>query len=157
MENIGNTSRRENKVVRHYLQQLASGFEWKIPLSILGTVIAFVEGFYGAVMWGFLGLYLLDLASGILKSKMNHVPITSKRLRESVTKLAAYMVAITALIIASKFEESFVAVVAIFYYYCMFTEIKSIFENVEEMGVKIPFFIKKKVKDQLDDIEDKEN
>lgn len=140
--------------VRYYVHQLATGFEWKMVLSVLGTVIASLDGFYSDLLWWFLALFTLDLISGLMKSKKNNVPITSKRLRESVTKLGAYMVLITALIIASRFETSFVPVVTCAYYYFLFTELKSIFENVEEMGVKLPGFLKQKVDSKLEEFED---
>ncbi|MOA38125.1 Holin family protein [compost metagenome] len=52
------------------------------------------------------------------------------------------MFLITALIIASKYETAFVPVVKGVYIYFMLTEFKSIIENVEEMGVKVPQVIK---------------
>lgn len=132
--------------VRHYVEQLVVGFEWKIAFSIVGAFISTFGHFYGSIMWGFLGLFCLDLVSGIMKSKLQDIPISSKRLRASVTKLAAYMTLITALIITSKFEASFVPVVTVTYYYFIFTELTSIVENVEEMGVKVPSFLKGKIR-----------
>jgi toxin secretion/phage lysis holin len=131
--------------VRHYLDQLATGFEYKIVFSLLGAIISVMGEFYGELVWGFLSLFSLDFLTGIWKSKKNGIPISSRRLRDSVTKLGAYMVLITALIIASKFENSFVPVVTVTYYYFIFTELKSIIENVEELGVPIPEFLKGKV------------
>lgn len=143
--------------VRHYVEQLATGFEHKIVLSVIGAVIAKIEGFYGDLVWGFLILFCLDLISGIWKSKKNGIPISSKRLRDSVTKLGAYMVLVTALIVASKFENSFVPVVTVTYYYFIFTELKSIIENVEEMGVKIPSFLKGKVNHKVEEYDTDES
>jgi phage-related holin len=137
--------------MRHYLEQLASGFEYKIVLSIIGAVIAKIEGFYGELVWGFLALFCLDLISGIWKSKKKGVPISSRRLRDSVNKLGAYMVLITSLIIASKYEQSFLPVVTVTYYYFIFTELKSIIENVEEMGVKIPSYLRGEVNSRVED------
>lgn len=134
---------------KHYVFQLATGFEMKMLLSIAGTIVAFVEGFYSQMVWGFLLLFALDFISGIMKSIKNGVPITSKRLRESVTKLGAYMILITALIIASKFEQSFVPIVTVTYYYFMFTELKSIVENAEALGVKISPLLKHKVDEKV--------
>ena len=146
------TERGGGNTVRHYIEQLGAGFEWKMVLSIMGSVVAMLEGFYGELMWGFLALFALDLLTGIMKSRHLGVPITSKRLRESVTKLGAYMVLVTALIITSKFENSFVPIVTVAYYYFMFTELKSIFENVEEMGVKVPPGIKGSIISRLDEL-----
>jgi toxin secretion/phage lysis holin len=143
--------------VRHYIEQLATNFEYKIVLSILGAVVAKLEGFYGQLMWGFLILFCLDFISGIWKSKKKGIPISSRRLRDSVTKLGAYMVLITALIVASKFENSFVPVVTVVYYYFIFTELKSIIENVEEMGVKVPSFLKGKVDFKLEEYDNDES
>lgn len=149
-------NRKENRkggggTVKHYMEQLAVGFEWKLSLSIVGTFIAEIEGFYGELMWGFLALFVLDLITGILKSKHKGIPISSKRLRESVTKLGAYMVLLTALIITSKYENSFALVVTGAYYYFMFTELKSILENVEEIGVNVPKFLSGKVNFKIEE------
>lgn len=135
---------------RHYVEQLLMGFEWKMLFSIAGTIVAYIEGFYGQLMWGFLGLFVMDFISGIMKSRKNGVPITSKRLRESVTKLGAYMILITSLIIASKYEQSFVPIVTVTYYYFIFTELKSILENVEELGLKVPPMLNQRVQDTID-------
>jgi phage-related holin len=124
--------------VKHYLNELMVGFEYKAVLSFIGVVIAEFEGFYSKLVWGFLALFVLDLLSGIMKSKKLGIPISSRRLRDSVTKLGAYMVLITALIIAGNFEPDFKPVVMGAYYYFMFTELKSIFENAEEMGLPLP-------------------
>jgi phage-related holin len=67
------------------------------------------------------------------------------------------MVLITALIVASKFENSFVPVVTVVYYYFIFTELKSIIENVEEMGVKVPSFLKGKVDFKLEEYDNDES
>lgn len=141
--------------MRHYLEELATGFQYKITLSVIGAVIAKLEGFYGQLLWGFLALFCLDLFSGIMKSKKNGIPISSRRLRDSVTKLGAYMVLITALIIAGKYEPSFEPVVTVTYWYFMFTELKSIIENAEEMGAKVPTFVKEKVLSKLGESENK--
>jgi phage-related holin len=55
-------------------------------------------------------------------------------------------------------ETQFVPVVTLAYYYFIFTEFKSIIENVEEMGLKVPGFLKSKVDEQIpkDDTEEKE-
>lgn len=137
--------------MRHYMVQWASGFEWKILLSMIGTVISVIQGFYGEIMWGFIALFLIDLTTGLLKSKYKGVPITSRKLRASVTKLGAYMLLITALIVTSRYEQSFLPIVTVTYYYFMFTELKSIFENVEEMGVKLPRSLFSKVNTFLDE------
>lgn len=133
----------------HYTEQLAMGFEWKIVLSVIGTIISYLEGFYGELVWGFLFLFALDFISGIMKSRSNGIPISSKRLRESVTKLGAYMVLITALIVASKYEHSFVPIVTVMYYYFIFTELKSVIENVEAMGVNISPLLKGKIDETI--------
>ncbi len=153
MEHIQQHHQGGEGTLKHYIAQLANGFEWKIIFSICGTLVSYIEGFYGSLLWGFLGLFALDLISGICKSKKNGIPISSKKLRESVTKLGAYMVLITALIIASKFETSFVPIVTVTYYYFIFTELKSILENVEEMGVPIPPILRSKVLDKLEEID----
>ncbi len=139
--------------VRHYLAQLATGFEYKFTMSAIGAVLSLISGFYGSLLWGFLALFTLDLLTGIMKSFKNGVPISSKRLRDSVTKLGAYMVLITALIIASKYENSFVPIVTVAYYYFIFTELKSIIENAREMGVKIPNFLSHRVDSKIQDLE----
>jgi toxin secretion/phage lysis holin len=142
--------------MRHYFEQLASGFEYKIVLSIIGAIIAKIEGFYGELVWGFLALFCLDLVSGIWKSKKKGIPISSRRLRDSVSKLGAYMVLMTALIVASKYEPSFLPIVTVTYYYFMFTELKSIIENVEEIGVKIPKFLRQEVNSKVEDSENED-
>lgn len=135
--------------VKHYVGQMAVAYEWKLGLSAIGTIIAYVEGFYGSLVWAFLALFLIDLVTGIMKSKHNGIPITSKRLRSSVNKLGAYMLLITALIITSKAEPAFMPIVTGAYYYFLFVEFKSIIENVEEMGVTIPQFVKSFVNNKL--------
>lgn len=125
-------------MLKHYASTLVEGFEWKSVLSILGSAIALIEGFYGGLLWGFLILFVLDLLSGILKSHFKGIAITSKRLRDSVVKLGGYMILMTTLIVLSKYQSDIVPVIAWTYYYFMFTEAKSILENVQEMGVKFP-------------------
>jgi phage-related holin len=135
--------------VKHYLQQLTVGFEHKVTLSVFGVIISGITGFYGDLLWGFLALFVLDLISGILKAKKKGEKISSRRLRDSVTKLGAYMVLITALIITGRYQPEFQPVITGAYCYFMFTELKSIFENVEEMGLRLPsavsFIIKSKI------------
>ncbi|MNI29036.1 Holin family protein [compost metagenome] len=128
--------------MRHHLAHLVDGYAWKIPLSILGAVITAIEGFYGTLIWLFWFAFCMDLLTGILKSHKNHVPITSKRLRDSVYKLAGYMILITTLIVLSRYQAEVVPLVTWTYYFFIFTEIKSIFENVKEMGVNLPKFLK---------------
>jgi toxin secretion/phage lysis holin len=141
MEYTVDQKRGGEGTVKHYMVQLADGFEWKILSSIGISIVTWVSGFYGDLLWAFLGLFALDLVSGIMKSKYNGIPIVSKKLRASVTKLGAYMVLVTSLIIAGKFEPAFVHITSVCYYYYCFTELKSILENVGEMGVKIPSFL----------------
>lgn len=124
--------------VKHYFNELMVGFEYKSILSMFGATATAITGFYSDLIWGFIALFALDLVSGVLKSKKKGIPISSRKLRDSVTKLGAYMVLITALIIAGHYEPQFRAVVTGAYYYFMFTELKSIFENVEEMGLRLP-------------------
>jgi toxin secretion/phage lysis holin len=141
--------KRKEGTMGHYVMKAFEGFEWKILASVFGTVVAYIEGFYTELIWSFLALFTLDLITGIMKSKRNGIPISSKRLRDSVSKLGAYIILITALIIASKMETQFVPVVTLAYYYFIFTEFKSIIENVEEMGLKVPGFLKSKVDEQI--------
>lgn len=148
--------RKEGRSMRHYISQAMEGFGWKAVASVGGAVISALGHFYTPLVWGFLAMFLLDLASGILKSYKKGIPITSKRLRDSVSKLAGYMILITALIIASKYREAFVPVVSWSYYFFMFTEFKSIIENVQEMGVKVPKAAKKLVDSEVEE-EDKKD
>lgn len=131
--------------LKHYIQQTIWGVEWKLPLSVLGTLVASIEGFYGGVIWIFLTIFSLDFISGLLKSAHKGVPITSRGFRDSVTKLGAYMVLITSLLIASSLEPALKPIVTITYYYFIFTELKSIKENVEEMGIELPTVIGRKI------------
>ena len=140
--------------MKHYVYQLASGFEMKALCSIVAAIVTKMEGFYGELLWGFLALFGLDLITGIVKSIKNGVPISSRRLRDSVTKLGAYMILLTALIVTSKYEASFQPIVAVTYYYFIFTEFKSILENVEEMGVKLPPVLKSKVQQQVEEVKE---
>lgn len=143
-------------MLKHYLSTIADDFSSKIIISLFVTILTYVTGFYGAIIWGFLGIFMLDLLTGIMKSIYKGVKICSKRLRDSVVKLGSYMVLITSLIIASKFETSFAPVVTLAYYYFMFTELKSIVENVQEMGVKIPNFINNSIDDKLEQYEEED-
>lgn len=153
MEYIQNNSKGGVGTLKHYVEQTLLGFEYKIVFSIIATTLSVIEGFYSKLLWGFLLFFMLDLLTGIMKSVKNEVPISSKRLRDSVTKLGAYMVLITSLIIASRYENSFAPIVTVAYYYFMFTELKSIAENVQEMGVKIPRFLMNKIDSKIDDID----
>lgn len=137
--------------VRHYLNELMVGFEYKAILSMFGATVTTITGFYTDLIWGFIALFTLDLVSGILKSRKNGIPISSRKLRDSVNKLGAYMVLITALIIAGHYEPEFKAVVMGAYYYFMFTELKSIFENVEEMGLRLPSAISSLIRAKIID------
>ena len=150
MEDVYRNEAGGEGLVKYYVAQLAHGFEWKAIISILGATISVVEGFYGTILWAFLALFCLDLLTGILKSLLRGVAITSKRLRDSVVKLGGYMVLITALIITSKFETSFVAIATTAYYYFIFTELKSILENVGEMGVKVPQFLRAEIDQRVE-------
>lgn len=133
----------------HYLEKLVQGSEYKFVLSILFTIITLVEGFYGTLLWWLLALLVIDSVSGVWRSVSSGEKITSKRLRSSVTKAGAYMLLITTLIIAGRVEPTFIPLVTVAYYYCMFTEVKSIFENIEGMGIKIPLSIFSRVEDIL--------
>ena len=147
----GNVAEGGVDKVKHYLDQLASGFSWKMVLSLLGTLVCSLENFYSSLLWWFLSLFILDLLTGILKSKKAGKTVSSKRLRDSVYKLAAYMVLLTSVIVASKVENAFASIIPITYYYYMFTELKSIVENVELMGVPVPGCISMKVKHLVDE------
>lgn len=153
MQTVVGHGRAGEGTLKYYAEKLVIGMEWKLPLSVVGTLVSMMEGFYSPMLWGFLSLFILDLISGIWKSKKLGVAITSKRLRSSVNKLGGYMVLITSLLIASKYETSLVPFVTCTYYYFMFTEFKSIIENVQEMGVRVPYFLKSKVSDKIDDID----
>jgi len=131
--------------VKYYIAKSFDGFSWKFGLSLLLSAITWIEGFYGAILWVFIGMFALDLLSGILRSRHQGIPISSHRLRYSVTKLGAYMILITALLFASSIETSFVPIVTVVYYYCIFTEFKSIVENVSAMGVKVPALLSGKI------------
>lgn len=150
--------------VKYYTAQLADGFQWKSILSMLCTFIYMMGDFYGKMLWWFLALVVLDSITGILKSKHKGIPISSRRLRQAVNKLCAYMVLLTSLIVTSKVEPAFTPVVTASYYYFCFTEMKSILENVEEMGVHLPEFISVLIKskglaphDESDHSEDNNN
>ena len=49
------------------------------------------------------------------------------------------------------YEDSFALVVTGAYYYFMFTELKSILENVEEMGVNVPKFLSGKINFKIEE------
>lgn len=142
------------KKVKHYLEQLADGFVWKVILSLIGLVICELEGFYTSLLWGFLGMFVLDFITGVLKSRKRGIAFSSRRLRDSVYKLAAYMVLLTAVICVGRSkgvpEASFSSLVPLLYYYYIFTEFKSILENVEALGVKVPGFISVRVDNSIE-------
>lgn len=140
--------------MRYYLGQLVADFRIKAVFSTILSIISVIENFYGEMLWGFLTLFVLDFITGIMKSKAKNIPISSRRLRSSVTKLGAYMILLTAVIVTSKFEPTFVPLIALLYYYYMFTEFKSILENVSELGLPQLNFLKKKVSKKLEEIED---
>lgn len=141
--------------MRYYFGQLLTDFHTKMILSSIGAIISVIENFYGEMLWGFLTLFVLDFATGIMKSRANNIPISSKRLRSSVSKLGAYMILLTAVIVTSKYEASFAPIIALIYYWYMFTELKSILENVGEMGIPLPNFLKAKVDKKLEEIDEK--
>ena len=143
--------------MRHYIENAINGLEWKAVLSVIGAAIAAISDFYTPYLWGFLSLYALDFISGILKSKHKGIPLSSRRMRDSVTKLGAYMVLITALVVASYFQPDFKVVTAGMYVFFMATELKSIKENVEEMGIKLPGFVGKSIDEKLEDKEEDED
>jgi len=122
----------------YYIEQLLKGSEYKFVLSVAFSIITLIEGFYGTLIWALIGFLAIDFITGVWKSLNIGVKISSKRLRESVTKVASYMLLITTLIIAGKVESTFIPLVTMAYYYCMFTEVKSILENLEAMGLKVP-------------------
>lgn len=124
--------------MKHYAAQLLEGYQWKVIVSVVGTAIGTIQGFYTDLIWLFLAMFIFDLLTGLGKSWKNGVPITSKRLRDSVLKLGSYMILVTAVIIASRYDDRFASVVSVVYWYFILTEFKSILENVEEMGVKVP-------------------
>jgi phage-related holin len=119
--------------MQHYLDQLVDDFFCKAVLSLIMTVFTLVDGFYGSMIWIFLGTFILDFITGVMKSMKKGIDFSSHRLRDSVFKLAAYMTLLTTLIITSKVEPSFTAIVTLAYYYYIFTESKSIMENAEEL------------------------
>lgn len=122
----------------HYLEKLSQGAEYKLILSMLFSIITFIEGFYGSMIWVLSAFIILDFISGIWKSIINGQRIISSKLRSSVTKVASYIILITALIIAGNLDPVFIPLVTVAYYYCIFTEFKSILENLEAMGLKVP-------------------
>lgn len=127
-----------DRTMKYYISQWADGFQWKLVASLIGTIITGLEGFYGHLLWGFLALFFIDLFTGLLKSWINKIPISSKRLRESVVKLLGYMSLLTAITILGYYNKDAVPLITYIYYFFMFTEFKSILENVREMGVKVP-------------------
>lgn len=129
----------------YYMEQLLKGSEYKFVLSVAFSIITLIEGFYGTLIWALLGFLAIDFVTGVWKSLNSGVKISSKRLRASVTKVGSYMLLITTLIIAGKVESTFIPLVTMAYYYCMFTEIKSILENLEGMGLKVPGMVVEKL------------
>lgn len=131
--------------VSYYIDQLLKGSEYKFVLSIAFSIITLIEGFYGTLLWALFGFLAIDFITGIWKSLNSGTKISSKRLRASVTKVGSYMLLLTTLIIAGKVESTFIPLVTMAYYYCMFTEIKSILENLEGMGLKVPGMVVEKI------------
>lgn len=134
--------------LHHYIMQLVENSFYKLILSVAFTVITFLKGFYGELMLGLAAFLVIDFITGVWRSISLGQKISSKRLRESVTKAGTYFLLVTTLIVASKIESTFLPFVTIAYYYCIFTEMKSILENLQELGLEIP----KAVNDKIESI-----
>jgi hypothetical protein len=86
----------------------------------------------------------LDYVTGLIKSYTNKVPITSKRMRESVSKLLQYALCIVLMILLSnwtfgeKHKELVEITVNSAYVFIGLIELKSIGENIRDINPDSP-------------------
>ena len=118
----------------------------KFILILMSFLIPFFTPICGSLAI-VVAVVLVDFIFGIWKSAKNNIPITSHGFKVSITKMTLYTIFILlAHGIDIQFFESSNYAVKFFSGAVVFTEVKSIIENLEEItGLKIWDLIKDKI------------
>lgn len=94
---------------------------------------------YGVLLWVVLALIPADFATGICRAYKNQGRVNSSKLRDGgFKKCGILMVILLGYVLSVTFNDrSFVIYHSIQAYY-IYTELVSILENLEDLGVKLP-------------------
>lgn len=123
------------------LEELWNAFWLKIGVS---TVIAFPTMIFGVDSLWIVVLFsmtLLDLISGVLRSKVKGQEINSRRLLDSVIKSFLYGLFILASYLVSLLFDGYIHLHSLAVTFLVLVEFVSFLENIMEAGVKLPFGI----------------
>lgn len=111
-------------------------------LGIVSGIIFGLRNLFAAL----LVLILIDLFTGIWRSKKEHAPITSKGLRTTVEKTLSYFVVVIACVLIDVFLMMPILVSTLVLGYISFVELYSICENITKVtGIDFIAFIKDKI------------
>lgn len=141
---------------------------WVYTLNV--AVIAYFSPIY-SLIWSVAMLIGVDWATGVWAAYKTGTPITSFKLRRTLTKVVVYglslftglifekemvrfFVEVVSSVIGTNFQDSALPIVKIIALYIGATEFKSIMENLNKV-YKLPFF--KAVVDKLQPLQDSTN
>ncbi|MEJ5092647.1 hypothetical protein GEO21_21630 [Sphingobacterium faecium] len=106
---------------------------WWLAESWVGKGLIFLSIYFTPIWISLLiiGVFIfVDVATALWRAKMNNIPIRSKRLRDTIGKGCAYMIA---LMVSHMFQLHFMPVVPVLQVVAVFiasAELKSIMENL---------------------------
>lgn len=134
----------EVNTAKYMFATFNTGLLWKSLLATTGAIVAycFPIAAQSDAAIGCLALLVLDYVTGICASIRNRVPISSRRMRESILKPITYVALLLGVaVMSSQFEVGRRLEGAGMTATLMFiaaTEGKSLVENLIKCGVKVP-------------------
>ena len=108
-------------------------------IKILEQLFAGMSVNYGVLLWMLLAFIVADFVTGIMKAYKKDGRVNSSKLRDGGFKKSGiiFVVVLGYMLSALFSDENFVIYHAVQAYY-IYTELISILENLEELGVRLP-------------------
>ena len=133
--------------ISYYFQKILEAPIWKGAFSILTTILVTLFGEFDRLVKYFLLALIFDFCTGVVKAIINR-NCHSRRMRKSAPKIISYGLSV----MIGHFFEQFLIPGARTYVIAMLgvTEVKSVKENLEEIGAKLPEFMSEMVDSWVD-------
>ena len=131
----------------YYFQKILEAPIWKGAFSILTTILVTLFGEFDRLVKYFLLALIFDFCTGVVKAIING-NCHSRRMRKSASKIISYGLSV----MIGHFFEQFLIPGGRTYVIAMLgvTEVKSVKENLEEIGAKLPEFMSEMVDSWVD-------
>lgn len=136
----------KNEII-HYFQRIFEAPIWKGAFSFVITILTTLFGQFDSIAKTFITVIILDFITGIVKGIVNK-NCNSRTMRQSASKIISYGLSV----MIGHFFEQFLIPGARTYVIAMLgvTEVKSVKENLEEIGAKLPEFMSEMVDSWVD-------